>query len=292
MTPDTATWELFLVRQMVDGVTLDLTTQHVTGATALPTLCRSLGQHWNDTKLAETVRLALRSSGLLTVDNIRKRSCDEMEQVFASGDVAASVIGKLERALRYSETESFKFACRAVERGAARGAAAARLQRSAVPPQRAMRLAAPDDEDDFSAASPGTAHVMAAAHERGRWEARAARHAAVQQREREEQQLEAEANKWAPGGAAMRELAQDFLNPDADARLTRVVSPARVPGGEWHLRCAAQHALSHVEAAARALDCDVPGCRAKIALGAPHLACAACDHDVCALCATVTFDFY
>ena len=51
------------MRQMVDGVTLDLTTQHVTGATALPTLCRSLSRHWNDAALAERVRLALRSSG-------------------------------------------------------------------------------------------------------------------------------------------------------------------------------------------------------------------------------------
>ena len=149
-----------------------------------------------------------------------------------------------------------------------------------------MRPVALDDEEDFSAASPGTAHMQAAAQERGRKEARAARRAAVQQREAEEQQLEAEAYKWAPGGAAMRELAQDFLNPDADARLKRVVSPARVPGGEWHVRCAAGHALSRVEAAC-ALGCDVPGCSAKIAPGAPHLACVACDHDVCVPCANM-----
>ena len=142
-----------------------------------------------------------------------------------------------------------------------------------------MRPVALDDEEDFSAASPGTAHVLASAHERGRPEARAARHAAVQQ-------LEAEAYKWAPGGAAMRELAQDFLNPDADARLKRVVSPARVPGGEWHVRCAAGHALSRVEATC-ALGCDVPGCSARIAPGAPHLACVACDHDVCVPCANM-----
>ena len=266
---------------MVDGVTLDLTTQHVTGATALPTLCRSLSRHWNDAALAERVRLALRSSGLLTVENIRKRSRDEMEQVVAALDVATSIIDKLEPALRYDETDVFMFPRGAVERGAAGGP-----QPSAAPPQRAMRPVALDDAEDFSAASPGTAHMQAAAQERGRKEARAARRAAVQQREAEEQQLEAEAYKWAPGGAAMRELAQDFLNPDADARLSRVVSPARVPGGEWHVRCAAGHALSRVEAAC-ALGCDVPGCSAEIAPGAPHLACAACDHDVCVRCALI-----
>ena len=271
---------------MAGGITLDLATQHVTGATALPTLCRSLSQHWNDAALAERVRLALRSSGLLTVENIRKRSRDEMEQVLAAGNVAASVIGKFEPALRYNETDVFIFPRGAVEHGAAGGTTAARPQPSAAPPQRAMRTAAIDDEDDFAAASPGTAHVLAAAEERGRKEARAARRAAVQQREAEEQQLEAEAYKWAPGGAAMRELAQGFLNPDADARLARVVSPARVPGGEWHLRCAAGHALSRV-AAACALGCDVPGCSAEIAAGASHLACLECDHDVCVRCANI-----
>ena len=163
---------------MASGVTLDLATQCVTGATALPTLCRSLGRHWNDTELAESVRLALRSSGLLTVDNIRKRSRNEMEQVVAAADVAASIIDKLEPALRYDETDVFFFprGGGAVERGAT----AARPQPSAAPPQRAMRPAALDEEEDVSAASPGTAHMQAAAQERGRKEARAARRAAVQ----------------------------------------------------------------------------------------------------------------
>lgn len=141
-----------------------------------------------------------------------------------------------------------------------------------APPQSSDSPAAADEEC-AAAASPHSALVLAHAKERGRPEARAARRAAMMQ-------LEAEADKWAPGSAAVQALAAGFLHPDADARL--VVSPARLPAAA-HLRCPAGHALTR-EAAGRPLRCDIRGCGVHIAADAWRLACAECDYDVCENC--------
>ena len=136
-----------------------------------------------------------------------------------------------------------------------------------------------DDENNFAVASPRTAFVQAVAKKRGRSHARAERAATRLQAEVEAEQLEAEADKWAPGGAAMLSLARSFHDSDADERLARAISPARV-----RLRCPAGHTLM-CKAADDPLCCDYLGCGAQISASQEHLACAACDYDVCSVCA-------
>jgi hypothetical protein len=230
----------------------------VTATTSLPRLCRAFGAAISDEATAEQLRLAMRGAGLLTVEDIRARTRKRMIEIIGAtpSENAARLASKLSKYLRYEEEGKFAFV-------------------SDTPEQLEQQRG--DDDEEFAAASPSAAAVLALAQERGRPEARAERHAA-------RQQLDAEADKWAPGSVAMLALAQGFLNPDTDARLARAISPARVPGGvPSRLCCPAGHVLTRTEAGV-ALRCD-GGCGEDIPRCGLRFSCVACDFDMCAACA-------
>ena len=229
----------------------------VTATTSLPRLCRAFGAAINDEATAEQLRLAMRGAGLLTVEDIRARTRKRIVEIIGASpcENGARLVSKLQIYLRYDDDDNFAFASDALEWHEQRG----------------------EFDEEFAVASPSAAAMLARAQERGRPEARAERRA-------KRQQLEAEAEKWAPGSAAMLALAQGFLNPDADARLAQAISPAREPGGvPSRLCCPAGHVLTHT-AAGVALHCD-GGCGEEIARCGERFSCVACDFDVCAACA-------
>lgn len=212
-------------------------------------LCTQLGEEHEMHAVFASIAAELENKGIFYEDILRNTS-------------NADVDDALTRALGFNQVSGFKHELRVA------------LGINSFPNVAARDEAA---DEEFVPASPGTILLMAAARERGRPEARAARRAEQQR----DQQLKAEADKWAPGSAAVQALAEGFLNPNADARLAQVVSPARMAAP--HLHCPAGHALTR-EVAGRELRCDVPGCRAMIAPDMQRLACEECDYDVCENC--------
>jgi hypothetical protein len=221
----------------------------VTETTPLPRLCRAFGKVLGNEALGEQLRLALRGAGLLTVGCIRER-----DRACVAGIVGGDMVDKLQPYLCYDESDNFQFVT--------------------------VGFAPDDDNDDIAVASPGTALINVRAYERGRAQARADRRAT-------QEQIEAEAAKWAPGTGAMLALAQGFLDASPQslaARVARPISPACPPA---HLRCPAGHSLKREDAAGRSLRCDRLGCSVVIGPYAMHFACRECDYDVCEDCSNV-----
>lgn len=88
---------------------LDLDTHFVSPTTTITVLCISLGVKVEDPALSEEVRLALRGAGLTNVERIRARFRSDIDSIFTNAGIGRFFVDDLERALRYSLIDDFKF---------------------------------------------------------------------------------------------------------------------------------------------------------------------------------------
>ena len=85
-------------------------TGYVTEESSLTTFSRTLENAIEDHEMAESVREAFRHEGLMTVvGDIRQRFHEDIVQYLAKKDIGRFIVAQIEKALRYSPTDGFKF---------------------------------------------------------------------------------------------------------------------------------------------------------------------------------------